>query len=384
MAVENKRFYLFDVLLFLLIILGELPKAYVLANSENLTFVANLIQIPLYLGLLFLIMKKQYSLKQLMLFAILGVLLLIGYVESEQAAYFRGLLLILAVKDIPFKRLLRVCRIGITSTFVFTIILWVLRISDSGVSRRGNLAFGYVHPNIAAQVIMIILLLWLAEKGEKANIREYAVFEIAAVVVILLTGTKTAVIIIALAPLFMEICKKNLHKNKGTKILNFFMEISQTVILLFTWWSAKALPNVIVLKTLDLIVTNRLFLNYYLFDKYPLKLFGQNVSLHESTGVYNNIHDVWGAVITCDNTYAMSLLIMGIVPTIIFLLGYMLLIRKAIKVKDSSVVAIAMLLALYAFCESQMVEIYNNFVYLYILAVPAVCQRERRKTTYDT
>ena len=127
------------------------------------------------------------------------------------------------------------------------------------------------------------------------------------------------------------------------------------------------LPYSGFLKKLDLLFTNRIFLNYYQFNKYPLRLFGENVSLHEPGGAYNNIQNFWAAI-TCDCTYTMSLIIMGIIPTAVFALAYICLMKKAIKAKDYTVIAITILLAMYAFCESQLVEIYNNFVFFYIYA----------------
>ncbi len=385
MSTKKEKIYQFDILLFLLIMLGELSKTYIISTLGNLTMLNNFIQIPLYLGLFFLIIEKKYSRKQVELFAALGLLLFIGYIKSEQAAYFRGLLLILGAKDVPFKRIARVCRNAMSSTFLFTVALWILGISDSGLSNKGKAAFGYGHPNITAQTIMIILFLWLAEKEEVRG-KDYAAFEIMALVIILFTGSKTVALIMVLTPVVIGVCKWNLNKKgKSIKFINFLMESSQFAVLLFTWWAVKMLPNLPFLKALDLIVTNRLFLNYYLFNKYDLKWFGQNVSLHESAGVYNNIQDEWNAIITCDNTYALSLLIMGIIPTAIFLLGYILIIRKAIVEREHAVIVIAFLMAFYAFCESQMVEIYYNFAYLYILALPATHRRERMKiAVYDT
>ena len=64
----------------------------------------------------------------------------------------------------------------------------------------------------------------------------------------------------------------------------------------------------------------------------------------------------------------MSLLVMGIIPTIIFAIGYVILMRKALREKNYVVVAVALALVLYGFFETQLLEIYNNFVYLYITA----------------
>lgn len=367
-AKENMKYNkigLFNLTLFFLIVVGELQKAYIFSNSEAYNIFANFMQLPLYGVLLCCILKRGYTSKQLLAFTAVGALLLFGYMKSGQAAYFRAFLLIVAAKDIPFKKIVRTCRYAITSTLVFIVLLWIFRISDSGVGRRGKLSFGYGHPNIVAQVVMIIMLLYLVEKGEKIKITDYIIFETVAVATILFTGSKTAVIVIAMAPILISFFKW--YVTRKSKIGNTIIECSQILLIAFTWWSAKMLPYSSFLKKLDLLFTNRIFLNYYQFNKYPLTLFGKNVDLHEPGGVYNNIQNFW-AVITCDCTYTMSLIIMGIIPTALFAIAYICLMKKAIKEKEYTVISIAILLALYAFCESQLVEIYNNFIFFYIYA----------------
>lgn len=363
---KHRKIGLFELVLFSLIIIEELSKIYIFSNSEIYSLFANYIQLPLYVALLHYILKKSYTNRQLLIFAIIGVLLLYGYIKSGQAAYFRAFLLIIAAKNISFKKIVRICRYAITSTFLFTVLLWICRISDGGIGRRGKLSFGYGHPNITAQTVMIIMLLYLAERGNNAKTKDYILFETIAVAVMLLTGSKTAMIIIALTPITISFFKWYLAKKK-LMIGNLIIECSQISIIVFTWLSAKMLPYSYLLKKLDLLLTNRLFLNYYQFNKYSLSLFGKNVSLYETGQVYNEIQNFW-ATITCDCTYTISLIIMGIIPTMLFAIAYIYLAKKAIASKDYIVIAIAVMLAMYAFCESQLVEIYNNFVFFYICA----------------
>lgn len=51
MSTKKEKIYQFDILLFLLIMLGELSKTYIISTLGNLTMLNNFIQIPLYLGL---------------------------------------------------------------------------------------------------------------------------------------------------------------------------------------------------------------------------------------------------------------------------------------------------------------------------------------------
>ena len=84
--------------------------------------------------------------------------------------------------------------------------------------------------------------------------------------------------------------------------------------------------------------------------------------------VYNNIRNLYNWNITCDCSYMASLIIMGLIPTIIVMIGYILLIKKAIKNHDYMIISVAVLLALYSFTESRMLEIYCNFVYFYLFS----------------
>ena len=59
---------------------------------------------------------------------------------------------------------------------------------------------------------------------------------------------------------------------------------------------------------------------------------------------------------------------MGLIPTVIILVGYILLMKKAISRHNYMVMSVALLLAIYSFCESQMLEVYSSFVYFYLIA----------------
>lgn len=378
---NNYNIRLVDFLIFILVLLSELPRIYTFSQVNAVNVAINLLQIPCYLGIVFLIIRKRYSLKILINYAVILAILFIGYMFSGQAAFFRGGMLILATRDYPYKRIVRTSRYAITSVFTLALFLWITGLSDAGIARRGGIAFGYVHPNIAAQVIMIIILLWLVEKGRNIKKRDYAIFELIVIFVFVVTKSRTATLIVAMAPIIIEITKRIYVKKSHRKISVLLLQCSQLIMFFFTCITAMKLPDSNLLKILDLALSNRLFLNYYLLNKFPLKLFGQNVNLTESD-VYNNIQNIYGAAVTCDCTYTLSLIIMGLIPTVLFCLGYVLIIKKALKNNNYIILATCILLTAYAFCESQMVEIYNYFVYFYIFAKDdmEIASRERKKS----
>ena len=167
----------------------------------------------------------------------------------------------------------------------------------------------------------------------------------------------------------MKFSEKVMSRMWYSKVPKLLMTYSQLLIMLFTYLSAKFLETSNILKTLDLVFTNRFFLNYYALNKFGIKLFGQNVTLSDNSGtIYNNIHGWYNWSVTCDSSYIVTLLVMGLIPTVIILVGYILLMKKAISRHNYMVMSVALLLAIYSFCESQMLEVYSSFVYFYLIA----------------
>lgn len=377
---DFRKTKLIYIILFLLVFMNKLTTIYVFSQMEFLGTVIEFVQVPMYGGLIYIIAQKKYSLKELMTFLVVGILLLIGYVVSGQAAYFKGFLLIIASKNIPYRKILNVCRKALTFVLGLGIFLFLIGISNSGISRRGASGLGFGHPNVKAQLIMIIILLWTSEKAGKLKPIHYIGIELGGLITFLLTDSKTSTIVILLIPLVMVFSEKIMSRTWYSKVPKFLMTYSQLLVILFTYLSARFLETSNMLKTLDLFFTNRLFLNYYVLNKFGIKLFGQNVTLRDNSGtIYNNIHGWYNWSVTCDCSYMVTLLVMGLIPTVIILIGYILLMKKAIKRHNYMIMSVALLLAIYSFCESQMLEVYSSFVYFYLIADDIVLDDSKAK-----
>ena len=372
LAIEKMNFRktkLIYIILFLLVFMNKLTTIYVFSQMDFLGTVIDFVQVPMYGGLIYIIAQKKYSLKELMAFLVVGILLLIGYIVSGQAAYFKGFLLVIASKNIPYRKILNVCRKALTFVLGLGVFLFVIGISNSGLSRRGVSGLGFGHPNVTAQLLMIIILLWVSEKAGKLKPIHYIGIELSGLITFLLTDSKTSTIVIFSIPFVMVFSEKIMSLTWYSKAPKFLMTYSQLLVMLFTYLSARFLETSSILKTLDLVITNRLFLHYYALNKFGIKLFGQNVTLSDNSGtIYNNIHGWYNWSVTCDCSYMATLLVMGFIPTVIILIGYILLMKKAIKRHNYMIMSVALLLAIYSFCESQMLEVYSSFVYFYLIA----------------
>lgn len=376
MKIQNsKSLSLYKLILLLLVAMNEITTIYVFSNISELDTALNLLQLLLYVGLIYIVVKKKYTLKKLMLFCIIGGLLLIGYINSGQASYFKGFLLIIAASNVPYKEILRICRKTTLVIIALSILLWIIGVSDSGVGRREAISIGFTHPNVAAQMIMLVCLLWTSEVAENIKRQHYLLIEFVGILIYIITGSRTSTVVVIILPLLLEFNKYFLKHRQIGKVPAFLLTYSQLLITIFAYISARFLENSALFRSLNLILTSRLFLNYYVLNQHGIKLFGQNVTLQDQSGsVYNNIQNLYNWSITCDCSYMVSLIVMGLIPTIIFLIGFIVLMKKAIKNRNYMVISIAVLLAMYSFTESQMLEVYRNFVYFYIFALD---QREQ-------
>lgn len=350
---------LYSFILFILVFFNELSFIYIFSDNRIISLSINLVQLVLYVGLLYVIIDIRYSKKEILCIALITIVLFIGYIVSGKASFFRGFLLLVASKQTPLTKIFQTIRNAYITILILSVGLWLLGISDSGVGRRDSLSIGFVHPNIAAQVLTLVCLLWLANK-EYINRTNYIIVALFAVMVFLITGSKTSTIVLLCTPAVIFISKK-INNTFGKYIITY----SQIFIILFSYISARLLETNSLIQRLDILFTDRIFLNYYLFNKFGVKLLGQNVVLADSS-VYNNIRDSYNWVITCDNTYVYALIVMGLIPTLIAAIGYIVLMKKAIYDKNHVLVAISVVLCVYSFCESQMIEVYSYFVYFYL------------------
>ena len=343
---------------------------YILQRYSIVGTITNGLEIIFYIGLIWVLAKRSYSINEALTFMGIGVLLLIGYILSGRASFFRSFLIIVAAKNMPYKKIVKSFRIAYMIVFATAFLLWLVGISDAGKSRRNAVALGFGHPNVTAQIIMLICLLWISEIGVDLRIKHYVYIEIAAGITFLITGSRASTFVMFVTPFCIEVFKTMLcSKKKDVKAVKLAFCYIQIAFTMFALFSAKYLASSSFLQRLDELFSNRLFLNYYALNQYGIKIFGQNVELMDNSGnVYNNINNTYNWNVTCDCSYIASLVIMGLVPTIIVLIGFVVLMRKAILNGNYIVASVAFLISAYAFCESQMVEIYRFFVYAYIFS----------------
>jgi uncharacterized membrane protein len=298
---------------------------------------------------------------------ILGFLLFVSYVNSGMAVYFRSLLLIFASKDEKFVDLIKTMFVSMLFGIIISLIIYAFGLAPDLINEYNyeGIGLGFGLGNIIGELLCICIMMGCyisVSEGKKLNL---IILAIISALIFIITTSKTATIISFLTPYVIMACKKIYHLKRKNCFPNILVYALNPFLIGFAYFSAMLYPYSDFIQKIDLLLTNRIFLNYYAFEKYSPKIFGQIASLHD-TGVYNVVRDIGNITVTVDNTYALSLIELGIIGTIIFSIGYIIVIKKAINYGNYAIIAIAVLLCLYGFTEVKMIEIYDNFVYLSI------------------
>lgn len=360
---------IFIICLFLLSLLESLKKIYVLSQNSAFLNLENKMQYLIYVALLFIILYKKYYLREFLITLVIGSLLFIGYLKSHMSGFLEGFLLLLASKDVDINKIFKTIRYPIAISIMLASILYALGISNSGIARRGYSGFGFVHPNVAGQVYMLFILLWIAEHYKYRLGKITLIVSLSCIVIFLLTGSRTVLVtltsLIILLPLMRKLFNNFSSNNFGVRLA----EGIHPFFTLFTYIAAKNLGNSLLLNRLDVITVNRLFLNYFALNHFGVYWFGQNTDLKTYGSVYNDIRNIyWNTGTTVDSAYMTSILVMGIIPTIIWSMGYMFMMVRVAKMRNYVFFTIAIVLCLESFMETGMLSIYNNFVLFFLFA----------------
>ncbi len=336
----------FDFCVFWLALIQYLSNNILFYENEIFLIFAKSIRFVFYFFLLYIIFQKRYSFNKLFVFSIITCLLTYGMIKSEMSAFLFAWLLVIASKGEDYKRIIKSLYLSMWIALIIAMVSYVF-ITDYTTFKYQlkdgiDLALGQKN-----QAGMFLASLFLMSKilGKEPE-KPYKDW-IYALIVFIITKSKTAFIAILLYPIIVKIYSYALMKRK--KWIKIITEMLVPFLFIFNYISAKLYLTNNVVQVLDKMLTNRIFLNWYILSNNKLTLWGQNIRL-SYTGVHNPVRNTWNITTTVDNAYILALLVMGIIPTILFIIGYIMVIRYA----------------LYGISEVKTISIFFNFVYLYI------------------
>lgn len=383
---------IFESCLALLVLLDGISRLSVWPSGGSAGLFVNVLQLCLYALLVIDLVRRKYPFSTYLAVGMSAAVFLLGWLQTHDSVFIRDVLLIVAARDTPFEKTVHTMRITMSLVVCIGILTVVFGFVGLGVYRRGGVSLGFAHPNQLALMLTVIALMWLAERRKYLTGKDLTFATIWALVTYLITRSRTPLLLMMAVIILGVVQVRNPGRHVG-KVLAIMAPLVPILCLLFTYMTAVLLPLSQFVNQLDLLLSNRIWLNWYAFSHYDITMFGQVIDLTAGTGtVYNEIRGVWNSSITVDNTYTLSLLSLGLIPTLGFVCWNTFSLKRAVNSGDFYLVVLGIVLCVYGITEAQMMDVYNNFVLLsaYSLSVggrPAAAndvQGERGLVSHDS
>ena len=373
---KSKKISVFDFCLLCLSFIQFVSNITLFADNTGFSVLQALIETMCYILLIYIISQKKYTIKALIGIAIVTCLLTYGMYNSRMSAFVFAWLLIVASKGKKYEHLIKKVYKSMLAALIVAIVCYfcTLNLEIFRKELGSGLTLSLGQKNQAGLFLAYLYLMRKTWKKQSGKLYKEWLY---AIVVFLITRSKTATAVIFIYPLLKKLFQFALLRRK--KWMKMAIELLVPVLFIFNYFCAKKFLVSGFVQILDKIMTNRIFLNWFILSKNNLTLWGQNIQLIY-TGVHNPVRNTWNITTTVDNMYILSILVMGIIPTIIFILGYVKLIEVAWKERKVEVIVMAVIFALYGMSEVKTINIFFNFVYLYINCYHGenVVQRKKR------
>ena len=259
--------------------------------------------------------------------------------------------------DTGIKRLFK----GEVFAMVFIISMCAIGIS-ADKTKNGNIghSFGYYHPNdLALHILQIFLMYVYLHKNANKTKLGYVSLVVASVTY-LITKSKTVLFVLLFVGVVLFFF--DMRKNKS-RISNFlskrFSSIMKYAFIFLTASSIFLSANGKLSFSIFGNLHGRLPLMAIYFSYYKILPWGQPLLNHNSAN-----YDWHTKLYTLDNSYLHLLLGFGAVTFILFIIVYLLMIKKAYKEKDTYLFLILVTYAILGFSETALIRARYNFTIL--------------------
>lgn len=344
-------------------------RIYAISSSNVAMTIIQYFQYVDYLLLLGGLEAKGYKAKELGIYALLGVVGAVLTFTSGEALFLCAILAIIVSKKESYEEICKVLLKGTTFAFVLSVLLYILGISNSGVSRRDAIALGFGHPNVCGSVIATMIFLYFSLSEKKYRKRQWAVLIAGILANLFILSSRTTAVLLVLLPIIRWLLPKILKKqNRVIKAIICLLPILIfTVVMYITINFDYTNP---IYYRLSQLFSGRPILNHYNYQQFGFMWLGRKIEIDYTALQGHN---------TIDCSFLSVLLQCGIIGTVVFLLGYMFTLYKSIRKKKYSILAVTILILLAGIMENSALEIVSGFPLIYLADLDGTYEFGRRR-----
>lgn len=319
-------------LFFYFLTLFMIPNSTLYLNQNYVTILEISKNIFLVLNLVFIVFFNRYNMDEIIVTLVTLILFIIIKLIAGVSPLLDLLFLIVAIKEVPLKKILKVYLSTQVISFTFILMLNYFGVIPARYVIRGGVmrsSLGFWHPNTAGLMLLSILLLLLYfTKGFK-KLLSLVVINIINAIMFISTDSRTSLYLIIITTLitvvtmFLPIKKSFFLKSKWVVPILFMMITIVSVLLsvLYTQGNSIAIQ-------ISIMLTNRISIGSRFLSEYGISLFGQKVEYNSPN--YLNQVVIGFEYRVLDNMYLKYIINYGLV-SLVSLIGYLILISKKLS-----------------------------------------------------
>lgn len=346
---------------------------YTLLSASELPFMFNLDRIRqwseytvlcLQLSLFFM----NYRLKRREMIKYILLMLLITLIEFSLTS--KSLLImtlfIITAQPIEFKKIVRFdVKIKLPLFLLLVLLATTGIINNYQVTINGlyKQAYGFAHPNTFTCFAFVILLEIMYLRYQQMNWMDW-VFQIVCSLIVFQVGggrTSSYTYFVILFLFWIAKVKPQVYTSGIVKFLFLIITpLMGAISLLGAYLYSRG--NSLMLA-INRMLTGRLLMSSQMMSQYGVKLFGQELEL--ISGRNAKLNNVTSIILDC--AYMRCLLMYGVVFFVMFIVVYMLLFRRLLTMRHTSLALFALFFVLLGLGEAYMLNITYNLTLLVFL-----------------
>ena len=333
-------------------------------------FPFTMIKIVKYSGLLLIALKviifdrKKYSMKQYLLIFVVMVLLIITAIFSTYRIFLEYLLVILGFRNINYKKVLYCFMITCSISLLITMFCSKVGIVENVIRHRSNgtirESFGIVFPTDFAAYFFYLFSVYICLNDSPKPLKIFILLEIAILVYSVTNARLDFICMVIVSAVYWGLPKvstKILDSLFSKLVLKNMFLICGIVIVILTFFYS---PNIKILQKLDSVLTTRLSLGQKMYEKYGIKLWGQEIEEHGFGGATQDLGKYKMEFI--DSSYVKMIVKYGIVATAIVSIYSLVLTYKFMDRKKYKIVCVFAVIFINSMIAHHYLEIAYNFL----------------------
>ncbi|MGL9918826.1 MULTISPECIES: hypothetical protein [Enterococcus] len=300
--------------------------------------------------------NDRFKSRQILLLMVCAFILLFFNVYiAKNTRYIDIVVLLVMGINIDFKRFIRNIVSLLSFFYVAVVLLAVLHIIPSDVSYRdGSIrdTLGFRWSTWSVHGFFYIVAGLLTVRNSRMRGYEFLILELINVFLYYKTNTRSPFLLITgllVVTYLVKVFKVDFRK---IKIVHFGFLIAIPVLLVTMYFLSK---NGTKFPDINELLSGRLLLGNKAISRYGIGLLGQPISYNSSRQIVGMAYDY------IDSSYLSYLLNYGIISTITFAIGWILLQNKLFKSSNQIMWISLFFLILNGFIDPQFIEMFYNY-----------------------